>query len=574
MFSLSSDSDEPSTYQSYSLQSGSDYSGTDSRSGSQSPSELTDQAGPSLTGSSSLPNLKNPRKRRAQLPSINLAGAVATNEIDELPQSKLPPSTSASIEESTGHLSRPTSLTNDPFDKRMRLTSSSSTSSTASLLSLVSEGSQGSLLAQADSFYEPSFAEGQITPSSRITNPISSGTIVGDGEFMVIGNGPECKAIHTQTQDIYHCTTLCEAEYHNFMAIVERMELAKNKLMESEQQELRRLLMPEGTRVVKSENSKGWYLISPDHQGSLHSFCTTESLTASIRKQSPWTEKQSKVIFRQVVRLVSYCHQIGIYFGDFRLQKLFYTDKENHLIRVFNLRNIYVAPLIENDTIQKPSSKCCPAYIAPEMMRFDKPYSAKSADIWSLGILLFFLLTGRFPFYAQKPQILARMIRMGQWSFSPTDRISRSARLLVYGLIRQNPAERPSAKEILTCDWLQNQTSEPIPTLCSNAMPSRPDVSIQVNIPENGRLNEANSRIPAQLLTVLVLSAAQRNEIYTSRSDVRTSVESFASAWQRNVSANRDVEDSSQVVPSSNCDRDLLGISVVRVAARRSAGSR
>lgn len=93
------------------------------------------------------------------------------------------------------------------------------------------------------------------------------------------------------------------------------------------------------------------------------------------------------------------------------------------------MRNIYVAPLIEDDTIPKPSSKCCPAYIAPEMMRFDKPYSAKSADIWSLGILLFVLLTGRFPFYAQKPNILARMIRLGQWSFRPTDRISRSGNL-------------------------------------------------------------------------------------------------------------------------------------------------
>lgn len=49
--------------------------------------------------------------------------------------------------------------------------------------------------------------------------------------------------------------------------------------------------------------------------------------STNFRSHSPWSEQESKIIFRQVVRLVSYCHQIGIYFGDFRLQKLVYTDK-------------------------------------------------------------------------------------------------------------------------------------------------------------------------------------------------------------------------------------------------------
>jgi serine/threonine protein kinase len=282
------------------------------------------------------------------------------------------------------------------------------------------------------------------------------------------------------------------------------------------------------------------------------------------------------VIFKQIVRLVSYCHQIGIYFGDFRLQKLVYINRKNNQIRVLNLRNIYVAPLINDDLIQKPSSKCCPAYIAPEMMRFDQPYSAKFADIWSLGILLFVLLTGRFPFYASKPSQLARMIRTGHWSFKPSEKLSRSARLLVYGLIRQNPMERPSSKEILTCDWFQSQFCEPASGTCS-ALP-RPHVTVQIVVPSNGRLNEFNPRIPQQLLAILMQPSSERTSIYLSRSSLRASMESFANALNRSMTAG--VEASVQTVPErtqmtpNGYERDSLNISVIRVpSAARNANS-
>jgi serine/threonine protein kinase len=71
------------------------------------------------------------------------------------------------------------------------------------------------------------------------------------------------------------------------------------------------------------------------------------------------------------------------------------------------------------------------------MMKFDKPYSAKLADVWSLGILAFILLTGRFPFYAPKPVQLARMIRQNQWSFKSTDKLSRSGLSLKNALFTQ-----------------------------------------------------------------------------------------------------------------------------------------
>jgi len=348
-------------------------------------------------------------------------------------------------------------------------------------------------------------------------------------------------------------------------------------LTASELRELKRMLMPEGIRVCKAEAPKTWYVISPDHQGSLHTFYNTESPSAISRNHSPWTEQESKTIFRQIVRLVTYCHQIGIYFGDFRLQKLVYTNKKNSLIRVLHLRNIHVAPTFKDNTIQKPSQRVCPAYLPPELLRYDKPYSATAADIWTLGVLLFVLLTGRFPFVATKPTHLARLIRSGNWSFRATDRLTRSARLLVYSLIRQNPHERPLAKEILACDWLQNQSSEPVQSGCVTSQ--FPSVTVHLAVPETGRLSEANPRIPHQLLSILMQRADERNSIYNTRSNIRASMESFAGALHRNTNGPFG-DGADQVVPEqpapmnlTNIERDSLGITVVRVQARRNAGT-
>jgi serine/threonine protein kinase len=133
------------------------------------------------------------------------------------------------------------------------------------------------------------------------------------------------------------------SEYDCFMSVAERIETAKNRLTADEYDELRRLLMPEDLRVVRGSAGL-WYVISPDHHGSLqttynggHSSCTT-------RNNSPWSEQECKVIFRQIVRLVAHCHRIGIYFGDFRLTKLVYTDKQRWVFeeeedRIFDRKN-------------------------------------------------------------------------------------------------------------------------------------------------------------------------------------------------------------------------------------------
>ena len=58
----------------------------------------------------------------------------------------------------------------------------------------------------------------------------------------------------------------------------------------------------------------------------------------------------------------------------------------------------------------------CPAYVSPEILNTSESYSGRAADIWSLGVMLYTMLVGRYPFHDSEPSALFGKIRRGQFS--------------------------------------------------------------------------------------------------------------------------------------------------------------
>lgn len=96
----------------------------------------------------------------------------------------------------------------------------------------------------------------------------------------------------------------------------------------------------------------------------------------------------------------------------------------------------------------------CPAYVSPEILNTTGTYSGKAADVWSLGVMLYTLLVGRYPFHDSDPSALFSKIRRGQ--FCIPDHISPKARCLIRSLLRREPSERLTAPEILLHPWFQS----------------------------------------------------------------------------------------------------------------------
>ena len=110
-------------------------------------------------------------------------------------------------------------------------------------------------------------------------------------------------------------------------------------------------------------------------------------------------------------------------------------------------------------------------YVASEML-FPNMYLGKAADIWSVGIILYYLLVGRYPFFDVNPRALFFKIRCGHYLIP--NHVSHLVRSLVSSLLSYDPQQRPRAKTILEHPWMVNPPSTPesVPLLQDQVVPT------------------------------------------------------------------------------------------------------
>ena len=106
-------------------------------------------------------------------------------------------------------------------------------------------------------------------------------------------------------------------------------------------------------------------------------------------------------------------------------------------------------------SLSQPLTQFCgsPSYCCPELLSAAS-YRGDSADLWALGVLVFFTVTGRLPFEGRSLAELRSQILSVRYQW-PAGVGSESCRRLVGELLRREPALRPSAEEAGLCCWLK-----------------------------------------------------------------------------------------------------------------------
>ncbi|KAF0879345.1 TRIB3 protein, partial [Crocuta crocuta] len=181
-----------------------------------------------------------------------------------------------------------------------------------------------------------------------------------------------------------------------------------------------------------------------------------------VRRRRRLPEPEAAALFRQMAAALAHCHQHGLVLRDLKLRRFVFANEERTKLVLEDLEDACVLNGPDDSLWDKHA---CPAYVGPEILSSRAAYSGKAADVWSLGVALFTMLAGHYPFQDSEPVLLFGKIRRG--AFALPEGLSAPARCLVRCLLRREPADRLTATGILLHPWLREIPSPSAPPRAS-----------------------------------------------------------------------------------------------------------
>ncbi|XP_077798054.1 MAP/microtubule affinity-regulating kinase 3 isoform X20 [Macaca mulatta] len=156
-------------------------------------------------------------------------------------------------------------------------------------------------------------------------------------------------------------------------------------------------------------------------------------------------EKEARAKFRQIVSAVQYCHQKRIVHRDLKAENLLLDADMNIKIADFGFSNEF--------TVGSKLDTFCgsPPYAAPELFQ-GKKYDGPEVDVWSLGVILYTLVSGSLPFDGQNLKELRERVLRGKYRipfYMSTDCENLLKRFLVL-----NPIKRGTLEQIMKDRWI------------------------------------------------------------------------------------------------------------------------
>ncbi|XP_043232344.1 MAP/microtubule affinity-regulating kinase 3-like isoform X17 [Amphibalanus amphitrite] len=163
-------------------------------------------------------------------------------------------------------------------------------------------------------------------------------------------------------------------------------------------------------------------------------------------------EKEARLKFRQIVSAVQYCHSKRIIHRDLKAENLLLDSQMNIKIADFGFSNEF--------TVGSKLDTFCgsPPYAAPELFQ-GKKYDGPEVDVWSLGVILYTLVSGSLPFDGSNLKDLRERVLRGKYRipfYMSTDCENLLRKFLVL-----NPTKRASLEQAIMRDkWMNSGCNE------------------------------------------------------------------------------------------------------------------
>ncbi|WVZ99742.1 hypothetical protein U9M48_045001 [Paspalum notatum var. saurae] len=185
--------------------------------------------------------------------------------------------------------------------------------------------------------------------------------------------------------------------------------------------------------------------------------CEGGELFDRIIARGHYSERAAAALCREIVSVVHSCHSMGVMHRDLKPENFLFLNKtEDSPLKAtdFGLSVFFKPGEQFKDLVGSAY------YVAPEVLK--RRYGAE-ADIWSAGVILYILLSGVPPFWAENEEGIFDAVLRGHIDFAsdPWPSISNGAKDLVKKMLQQDPKERLTAAEILNHPWIREDGEAP-----------------------------------------------------------------------------------------------------------------
>ncbi|KAM4014359.1 ribosomal protein S6 kinase alpha-5 [Anomaloglossus baeobatrachus] len=202
------------------------------------------------------------------------------------------------------------------------------------------------------------------------------------------------------------------------------------------------------------------------YHDQLHTFLVMELLKGGelferIKKKKSFSESEASHIMRKLVSAVSHMHDVGVVHRDLKPENFLFTDEsDNSEIKIIDFGFARLKPP-DNQPLKTPCFTL--HYAAPELLNANG-YD-ESCDLWSLGVILYTMLSGQVPFQCHEKTLMCasaedimRKIKQGDFSFEGESwkNVSQEAKDLIQGLLTVDPNKRIKMSTLRYNEWLQN----------------------------------------------------------------------------------------------------------------------
>ncbi|XP_076950923.1 calcium-dependent protein kinase 1-like [Bidens hawaiensis] len=179
--------------------------------------------------------------------------------------------------------------------------------------------------------------------------------------------------------------------------------------------------------------------------------CAGGDLYNRITTYGHYTERKAAELTRVIIGVVEACHSLGVMHRDLKPENFLFVDgRENALVKTidFGLSVFFKPGELFHDAVGSPN------YVAPEVL---KQSYGPEVDVWSAGVIVYILLSGVPPFWAETKQGIFEQVLHGDldFSFDPWPNIYDGAKDLVRRMLVRDPKNRLTAHEVLCHHWVK-----------------------------------------------------------------------------------------------------------------------